>query len=492
MRLELDAVSVEFGPTRALDGVSATMRPGEIVGLLGHNGAGKSTLFNVVSGVIPASSGGVLIDGVRAPSRPSPAEMAARGITVIHQEPALAPNLSVFDNLFLGQESLVPRGHRVARARAALDRVGSEIELSREVGTLGLGDRQLVDLARGLVRGELRVLMLDEPTAALGRAETVALHQLIRVLAADGVTVVYVSHRLPDILEVCNRILILRAGRLEVDGPAKDFDGPALSRALAPGVSFDAFVQRKVAAQGALRIMNRFPEVEARPGEVVGLFGMAAGSQFSLLERLFGLHGGEAFTLSGEEVRVSSPAAAVRRGVHLVPADRERDGLISGASALDTVFLPWYRRTAGRGMWIGRGTGRDVYRRARAELDVRGPDGSAPIDEFSGGNRQKHLVARWTQVHRPRVLLLAQPTQGVDVGARVDIARAVRTASAEGAAVLVASAESDEITLLCDRAYVLYEDRVLPVERRPGVDFGGQLVAALLTLSETMHERIER
>ncbi len=184
----------------------------------------------------------------------------------------------------------------------------------------------------------------------------------------------------------------------------------------------------------------------------------------------------------------------MRQGVHLVPADRERDGLISGASAIDTVFLPWYGRTRGRGSWIGPPrTGREAYGRARRELNVAGPEGGAPpIDEFSGGNRQKHLVARWMHVQRPRLLLMAQPTQGVDVGARVDIAKAVREAAADGAVVLIASAESDEVALLCDRAYVLYEDRAVLVERADGTDFGGALVAALLSLSETTHKGVDR
>ncbi|GAB6859179.1 sugar ABC transporter ATP-binding protein [Microbacterium xylanilyticum] len=487
-----DAVQVEFGPTRALESVSATLRAGEIVGLLGHNGAGKSTLFNVVSGVLPATSGGVIIDGVRAPEHTNPAEMAKFGVTVIHQEPALAPNLSVIDNLFLGQERLVPRGDWTAQARAALARVGSDVDLSREVGSLGLGERQLVDLARGLVRGELKILMLDEPTAALGRTETIALHSLIRSLAADGVTIVYVSHRLPDILDVCDRILILRAGRLEVDGSAGDFDGPSLSRALAPGATFDTLEKRAVATGGGLRLEGAFSEIEAYAGEVLGLFGMAAGSQFGLLEGLFGINGARTFSLGESHISIDSPATAVRQGVHLVPADRERDGLISGASAIDTVFLPWYGRTRGRGSWIGPRTGREAYGRARRELNVAGPEGGAPIDEFSGGNRQKHLVARWMHVQRPRLLLMAQPTQGVDVGARVDIAKAVREAAADGAVVLIASAESDEVALLCDRAYVLYEDRAVLVERADGTDFGGALVAALLSLSETTHKGVDR
>lgn len=483
-RLELRSLGVDFGATRALDAVSVRVAPGEIVGLLGHNGAGKSTLFNVVSGALPATRGDMRIDGALVPPRPSPAEMAARGITVIHQEPALAPNLSVLDNLFLGQEHLLAKGSRHDLARDALARAGAmHLDPKRMVGSLGLGERQLVDLARGMVRGDMKVLMLDEPTAALGRAETESLHALIRHVAAQGVSIVYVSHRLPDILDVCNRILILRAGRLEVDGPASDFDGSRLARALAPDVEFEAFDHRHVDEAPRVAVTGAFSAIEARPGEVVGLFGMAAGRQFELLEQLFGLHGRYSFGMDGSPTTVSSPSSAMRRGIHLVPADREQDGLVSGASAVDTVLLPWYRKLPGRGGWISRGTGEAAYRKARSELNILGPGGNAPIDEFSGGNRQKHLIARWTFVNGPSVLLLAQPTQGVDVGARVDIARAVRAIAANGAAVLVASAEADEISLLCDRAYVVYGERIAPVSR--STSFGGDLVARLLDISET-------
>lgn len=483
-RLEFRSIGVDFGATRALDSVGARIAPGEIIGLLGHNGAGKSTLFNVVSGALPATTGSLLIDGELAPQRAKPAEMADRGITVIHQEPALAPNLSVLDNLFLGQEHLLAKGSRRELAREALARVGAtHLDVKRIVGSLGLGERQLVDLARGLVRGEMKVLMLDEPTAALGRAETESLHELIRGLAAQGVSILYVSHRLPDILDVCSRILILRAGKLEVDGPAFDFDGPSLARALAPDVEFEAFAHRHVDAAPRVALDGWSSSIEARPGEVVGLFGMAAGRQFELLEQLYGLHGRYSFHIDDTATMVSSPSSAMRRGIYLVPPDREQDGLVSGASAIDTVLLPWYGKLAGRGAWIGRDFGGAAYRKARSELNILGPDGDAPIDEFSGGNRQKHLLARWTFVKTPRVLLLAQPTQGVDVGARVDIARAVRAIAADGAAVLVASAEADEINLLCDRAYVINGERIAPVAR--SAEFGGDLVSTLLDISET-------
>lgn len=479
--LKLSSLTVEFGATRALDSVSVGIAPGEIVGLLGHNGAGKSTLFNVVSGVFPATSGAFLIDGTEVSTRSTPMDMARRGVTVIHQEPALAPNLSILDNLFLGQSELFRRD-RSGAARRALARVGADLDLDLIVGTLSLGERQLVDLARGMLRGEIKILLLDEPTAALGRAETVALHRLIRNLAADGVAVIYVSHRLPDILDVCQRILVLRSGRLEVDGPAGDFDGQLLAKALAPDAKTSTFVVARPSEHESIGCEEPAAVISCRAGEVVGLFGMAAGEQFKLLESMFGMHGRFGFRLDGRRVAVASPAHAIRHGVHLVPADRENDGLVSGASALDTVFLPWYRDAAHRGFWIGPKAGTQEYARARAVLNILGPDSEAPIDEFSGGNRQKHLLSRWMFPRPPRVLLLAQPTQGVDVGAKADIAGAVRAMAAKGTSVLVASAESDEITLLCDRAYVMYGGRTAPVDRTSR--FGGELLSTLLELSD--------
>ncbi|WP_193597297.1 ATP-binding cassette domain-containing protein [Microbacterium sp. YJN-G] len=482
--LALERVGVDFGATRALHDVSLAFAPGEIVGLLGHNGAGKSTLFNVVSGALRATAGSIRVAGEEVGPRPTPREMADCGIAVIHQEPALAHNLSVLDNIFLGQEHLIERGRGEAQARAALARVGADLELHEAVATLGLGERQLVDLARGIVRGDMRVLLLDEPTAALGRAETDALHALIRQLAADGVAVIYVSHRLPDILDVCERIVILRAGRVQEDGPASLYDGAALARALAPELAEDAGTARRSSSpvRATLELSGIFTGVTVGEGEVLGLFGMAAGRQFEILESLFGLHGRYRFTLDGTEIVVTSPSAAVARGVHLVPGDRERDGLITGQRAIDTVFLPWYSRMRGRGAWIGGRTGEAEYAAARADFQVVGPVGSAPIDEFSGGNRQKHLIARWASVRRPRLLLLAQPTQGVDVGARKDIARAVHAIAQQGTTVLVASSESDEIDLLCDRAVVIADTHFTTIER--GEDFSGALLASLLGLAE--------
>lgn len=222
--------------------------------------------------------------------------------------------------------------------------------------------------------------------------------------------------------------------------------------------------------------------LEFRSGEVVGLFGMAAGDQFTVLEELFGLAGASHAVLDDAPVVIDSARRARELGIHLVPADRERDGLISGLTARENVFLPWYGTGANRGWWIGTRNGAAEYRAARSDLDISGPPGTATIDQFSGGNRQKHLLARWMSVAEPRVLLLAQPTQGVDVGAKADIARAVRERARAGATVVIASAESDEIASMCDRSYVLLAGRRREIPRTQ--DFDEQLLAGLLQLAD--------
>ncbi len=479
-RLRFDGVTVDFGVTRALDDFTASFVPGEIVGLLGHNGAGKSTLLNVATGAVRSTAGEMLLDGEPVPHGSSPAEIAALGVTVIHQTPALAGNLSILDNMWIGRPWSGSRKDRAAKARAALDRVGGQdLPLTALVGALPLGQRQVIDLARGLLAGEMKVLLLDEPTAALGQAETDSLHALIRSLAASGTTVIYVSHRLPDILEVCGRVIVIREGRLVSESPVAGLTGEALARALAP----ELVEQERIPTDPAEVVLRSTApyELEFRAGEVVGLFGVAAGPQFALLESWHGNGGETDTTLDGTPYAPRSPHAAIAASVHSVPADRDRDGLIGGMSAIDNVFLPWRgRRVGGRSVTGSPTRMREVYDTARSALGILGPGPDSPISSFSGGNRQKHLLASWLFPATPKVLLLSQPTQGVDVAAKVDIRAAVRSAAAAGTCVIVASAESDEIASLVDRAYVLVDGAAASVDR--GADFDASLLQTLLDL----------
>ncbi|MBS3182456.1 sugar ABC transporter ATP-binding protein [Leucobacter sp. Marseille-Q4368] len=481
-RLSFSGVSVRFGPTAALDNVSLEFSAGEVVGLLGHNGAGKSTMLNVATGALAATSGFLALDGETIGRRATPGEIADRGVTVIHQEPALVPNLSIIDNLFLARADAPLRASRVKRAREALSELGADhLHLEAPVSTLSLGERQLVDLARGLLRGDMRVLLLDEPTAALGQAETTALHQLIRKLAAKGTTVIYVSHRLPDILDVCERVVVLRGGGVVMDTPAIGLSLADLTHALAPEVERE---EEWIPKPSHLRLQVREPaaDLEFYDGEIVGLFGMAAGEQFHLLERLFGIRGGLDANLSDKRYRIAKPIDAIIQGVHLVPADRESDGLIGGLSAIDNTYLPWFSRG-----FRSRKNIAQAYAGIRSTLNVQGPAGDAPVMSFSGGNRQKHLLARWMFPVAPKVLLLAQPTQGVDVGAKQDIRLALRELADTGVCVLVASAEADEITSLCERSYVIARGACREVTRSSRYET--ELLETLLDISRVGSNR---
>ena len=477
--IEYHDVSVAFGPTRALSNINFSVSPGEIVGLLGHNGAGKSTLFNVTSGAIAASSGSFKVEGQDVGTQLTPRGAVERGITIIHQEPALVPNLSVLDNLFLARRR--QRGiSRRTEALRALTRVGADVRLDMPVDALSLGQRQLVSLARGILSGDMKILLLDEPTAALGKAETDALHELIKDFAAEGIAVIYVSHRLPDIMEVCTRIVVLRAGGLAVDGPREEFTPERLAKALVPELRQAELIDTTPGDE-VLRVQTLAGPVTAHAGEVIGLFGMAGGEQFELAASLGGAGMPTEYELAKEHVKVRHPGQAMRMRVFFVPPDRDRDGLIASETAKDNVLLPWYGGD-NRGWWISERTGGAVYGRAREALDIQGPSGNAEISQFSGGNRQKHLLARWLYPSEPKLLILSQPTQGVDVGAKLDIVDAVRSAAKQGAAVVVASSESDEIASMCDRSYVLLGGCQSLVEQTE--NFNSALLAELLSLAE--------
>jgi ABC-type sugar transport system ATPase subunit len=457
--IALEGIHMAFGPTVALVDETFRVRPGEIVGLLGHNGAGKSTLVNVATGALRPQRGTMTLDGEDVPLRGEPRLIERLGVKVIHQEPALASNLSIADNITLGHDDeRQPRKERRRIAREALALLDSHMNVDRPVSTLAFGERQIVDLARALSTN-LKVLFLDEPTGALGKHETDELHAMLRKLAGEGRAIVYVSHRLRDIVDVCTRIVAMREGRIVLDEPAEGFTVPALSEALAPGVSVGD--DRRAAAaekrEDLLDVGWHGQRLGFSRGEIVGLYGMAAGPQFRLLHALFGLDDRVEAELDGAPFSPRSPRDAIARGVYLVSADRERDGLLPEMSALDNLVMPWLGRFTRYGA-LSRGRTAEVYAQARSALDVRGAAMDAPVSAFSGGNKQKFVVGRWLYGRKPNVLLLSQPTQGVDVGARLDIARALRRLADDGVTVLVASSETDEIGLLCDRAVVCEGD----------------------------------
>ncbi len=477
-RIQFIDVSVRYGALLAVENISLEARAGEVLGLLGHNGAGKSTLVNVACGAVAIDSGAIVLDGKEVPAHSSPRSMQRLGVHVVHQEPAICTNLSVVDNLLLGNSQVRGRKRDFAKAAAAISKVGLEVDLDMPTHALGLGGRQLLSIARGLLETEPRVLFLDEPAAALDQKDADRLHEFVLDLARSGVTVFYVSHRMRDIAEVCSRYIILRDGALVEDQAMHGFTPRRLAEALTGSRSL---AKSEVAGGRKIGpvVLSSPRGFEVRKGEIVGLFGMAGGEQFHILAQLFGMAPGSDLIWLGQAYKPKSPMDAMASGVHMVQADRERDSLLGNMNALDNVIAPWIGKLPGIKFSNPRNrTAKALYEESRQRFSISGPTAEAPIGSFSGGNRQKHVLSRWIVPRIPQLLLLAQPTQGIDEASKNEIAIALRRLADSGVPVLVASAESDEISRNCDRAYVFADGECHAEES--GNDFDERLLSRLL------------
>jgi len=483
--LALENIHVQFGGITALRDEYLSVAPGEIVGLLGQNGAGKSTFLNVAAGAVRPQRGTMFVEGHRVDILGNPREIERVGIKVIHQEPTLVECLSVADNICLGRPGEWRRpATRKQYARKALQLLGSTMNVDRPVSSLGFAERQVVDLARALST-DMKVLLLDEPTGALGQEETDHLRNLLRSLARQGKGIVYVSHDLRGVLAVCTRLVVLRGGRVVLNESAEAFNLTKLSEALAPVSAKIKQPTTKAKAEIVLGIKRDKQLLQFPRGAIVGLFGLAAGPQFHLAERLFGLGEPIEATLDGKRYAPSGPRNAIKRGVYYVSADRERDGLLGRMSALENLVLPWIERHTSAGAY-SRARAAVVFNKTKLHLNITGAHMDGPISALSGGNRQKIVLGRWIFGDRPRVLLLSHPTQGVDVGARRDIAKSLRELASNGVTVLVSSSEADEIELLCDATYICFGDYWPRSEATP--DWAESLLRSLLLQTATNTE----
>ena len=411
-------LTVTYGPITALDAVSLAIPAGQVIGLVGHNGAGKSTLVNAITGAVRPTSGGIRIDGraVDHAHTGDPLSMARHGMRVIHQEPSLAGVLSIADNITLhAQGDRRPRRERVRIAREALAAVGSTLDPERMVSTLGFGDRQIVDLARALL-GDVKALLLDEPTAALGREETDRLHALLSRLAAQGKAIVYVSHRLRDIVEVCDRIVVLREGRVVMDRMNDSITAAELSEAVSPDVARASAGVRGSAPAGAtaLRVKWKGSSYAVRRGEIVGLFGMAGGPQFSFARALYGLGApsGTTVELEGRRLHLGSPREAMRQGICYVSADRERESLFHLMSALSNLCVPGRTGSARWASSRAGGCAKSTARPATCSTSSARPWTARSSPSAAGTGRSTCWADGWAAPAGPGSWCSASPTRG--------------------------------------------------------------------------------
>jgi ribose transport system ATP-binding protein len=476
-RLQVTAVRKEFPGVLALDGVSLTLAPGEVLAVVGENGAGKSTLMKIVAGVYRADAGEVQLDGV--PIRfATPAEATAAGVVLIHQELNLAENLSVIDNLFLGHEItsggfLRVLDRRAMRTRAAelLSRVGLPADrAAMRVESLSPGEKQLVEIARALGT-EVRVLIMDEPTSSLTQRETERLYEVINSLRAAGVSILYISHRLAEVQKCADRVTVLRDGRNAGELSRAEITHDNMVR-LMVGRDLRAFYPKThrsgVGGEPVLTLRNvRYrggPETpasfEVRAGEILGMAGLVGAGRTELSEAVFGVRpvvGGE-LLLNGQPLRVSSPADAIAAGVFLVPEDRRLHGLILPQSVGFNLSLPNLDRLGTR-LGVDRRAEAGLHRTWVERLRVKTPSASQPVGLLSGGNQQKVVYGKWL-ARGPRVLILDEPTRGVDVGAKAEIYALIDELAGNGVAVWMITSDMEELLGMSDRVVVMHEGRV--------------------------------
>ncbi len=466
--LEMEGISKHFGATRALNGVNLTVRSHEIHALMGENGAGKSTLMKVLSGVYQPDTGTIKVGGQQTLIE-KPADARAAGISLIYQELSVATNLTVAENVFMGSEPRTRWGmadiaEMNRRTEEVLRTLDAPFTATTPASKLSIAQQQQVEIARALIH-EGRILIMDEPTAALSDRETEALFRIVRKLRDEGIAVIYISHRMAEVIELADCVTVLRDGAYVGELPREEIDPNRIVQMMVgrPLGDFYQHVDRPPHGRVMLEVDElgggkvRPASFKAHAGEVLGLAGLVGAGRTELARLIFGADAKESgrVLLDGQEVHINEPLDAIRLAIGYLPEDRKGQGLFLQLSALSNIAMNTLRPNSKAGV-IDHPALRKLSRAAidRLSIKVSGPDGI--VGGLSGGNQQKVLLARWLEI-KPRVLLLDEPTRGVDVGAKSEIYRIINELAAAGVAVIVISSELPEIIGICDRVVVMRE-----------------------------------
>ena len=480
--LEMRGITKRFPGVLALNGVDLELRAGEILGLIGENGAGKSTLMRILGGDYPADAGAIILDGVPA-AVTDVQDSIALGISVIYQELNLAANLDIASNIFLGREprrfGIVDTKTLYARAAALAERVGITAPLTTLVEKLSPGEQQLVEIAKAL-SVDARILVLDEPTSSLSPAEAARLFEVMRALKAAGVSMIYISHRLGEVEQVCDRVIVLRdgerAGEIECEHMSRnamirlmvgrdisrffpdhstlardDASGGSLTRSTVPPALLSV---RDLAFVGGKTPVS----FDLHAGEILGVAGLVGAGRTKLAEALFGIEpplSGEVF-VRGERANIRTPADAIKAGIGLVPEDRKALGVILEMSVVENISLSSIGSY--NPPFLDRVRETQVATELVDRLDIKTPSLDQLVQFLSGGTQQKVALAKWLCTS-PRILILDEPTRGIDVGSKSEIYKLVRELADGGMGVIVVSSEMEEIIGLSDRVLVMHEGR---------------------------------
>ena len=469
-----------YGHLVALREASLAVTAGEARGLVGSNGAGKSTLVKILTGAVAPTRGAVEIAGETAPLG-DPKEMIRRGVACIYQHANLAPAMSVLDNIFLGRQptrrlGFVDGARQRREALALLERHGLDLDLDAAVGSLPTVKQKEVEIMKALAL-DARVILMDEPTAWLAASEVARLQATIRMLKARGVGIVYISHVLDEIFAVCDTVTVMRDGQVVAESAVADIDRPRVvhlmvGEKLARESEQAAQQRRRARGSGEIRLSARnlskrgvFKDVsfDLYAGEILCVTGLIGSKRTELVRTLFGSDSFDsgALEVDGRPAAFSSPSRAIARGIGFVPEDRRREGLMLDMTITENLVMATLDRFR-NGLLLRRARMAEAGRRAISSLSIQPPDGTRPINLLSGGNQQKVLVCKWL-VRAPRILILDEPTVGVDVGAKAEIYAILRRERDRGAAVLVVSSDLEEVMTVADRIGVMVSGRLVAV-----------------------------
>lgn len=495
--LTMSNIGKRFPGVVALEQVNLEVFPGEIVALIGENGAGKSTLMKILGGVIQPDDGSILLENEEVRIL-SPAEASSRRIEFIHQELSVLDNLDVAANIFLRREptkggwlKLIDRRQIYRDADALLAKLGLDISSRTPLIRLSLAQQQLVEIARAISAGA-RILIMDEPTSSLTLGETRRLLEIAKDLKAQNVSIIYISHRLHEIEEIADRAVVLRDGRnagdleraeIKHDRMVRLMVGRDLKDFFKVADDTDSFTKDRewfsVRNLRTLRYPNSEVSFEVGRGEVLGFAGLVGAGRSEVARAIFGVDRitGGRITLEGEQLRVSAPQDAIKRGVYLVPEDRRAHGLIVDFNIRENVTLPGLDRVANNGL-INAAKENAAARKACEAINIKPPAPETRAANLSGGNQQKVVLAKWLALS-PKVLIFDEPTRGIDVGAKAEIYGLIRKLAGEGVSVIAISSEMEEVLGISNRIAVMHEGKITGILERE--QFSEEAVMRLAT-----------
>ncbi|KAA9157435.1 sugar ABC transporter ATP-binding protein [Amycolatopsis acidicola] len=488
--LEVRGVTKSFGAVAAVAGVSFPLHAGEAHALVGENGAGKSTIVKMLAGVHRPDSGTLLVDG-REVGFSSPADAKAAGIAVIYQEPTLFPDLSVEENIVMGRHpkgraGMIDRQAMRAEAERLFARLGVRIDPARPARGLSIADQQIVEIAKAL-SADARVLVMDEPTAALSLVEVERLFSVARNLRDEGAAIMFISHRFEEITELCQRVTIMRDGKHVSTDALDDLTVDEMVRRMV-GRELDALFPKQDVEPGAVVLevtglaregVFRDISFSVRAGEIVAFAGLVGSGRSEVVQAVFGVDERDAgeVRLLGKKLRPGSPRAAMSAGMALVPEDRRQQGLVMDLSIERNVTLPRSGKLAKLGFLFGPGERREAVRwteRLRTKYRRLGD----AVATLSGGNQQKVVLAKWLSM-APKVLIVDEPTRGIDVGTKAEVHRLMSSLAAEGVAVIMVSSELPEVLGMADRVLVMREGHIVAEIPRAGATEDSVMFAAM-------------